>query len=27
VVAAVNHWMFGYAGKATALPDHPAAAQ
>ncbi len=27
VVAAVNHWLFGYAGKATALPDHPAAAQ
>ena len=27
VVVAVNHWMFGYAGKATALPDHPAAAQ
>ena len=27
VVAAVNHWMFGYAGKVTALPDRPAAAQ
>lgn len=27
VVATVNHWMFGYGGKATALPDRPAAAQ